>query len=252
MKKKNYYTRLVATGLCFSLFGIGALFLVFFIFPIIKIFSYNPLKQSLIFRKVIQISMKIFVFTMKSVGVISVNIKGKNIITKAKGSIIVANHPSLIDVVILIALTNKHNCIVKGSLWQNPFLKGVVKKIYLSNDLEPEELLKQCSLALRQNNNIIIFPEGTRTVPNKKSKVSRGTAHIALLTETPIVPVYIHCYPFGLLKNQKWYEISDEKMRYNLTVYPKIYPENFVKVKTTRQKDSRYLTKKLQAILKIT
>ena len=44
--------------------------------------------------------MKIFVFTMKSVGVISVNIKGKNIITKAKGSIIVANHPSLIDVVI--------------------------------------------------------------------------------------------------------------------------------------------------------
>ena len=41
-------------------------------------------------------------------------------------------------------------------------------------------------------------------------------------------------------------------MRYNLTVYPKIYPENFVKVKTTRQKDSRYLTKKLQAILKIT
>ena len=31
-----------------------------------------------------------------------------------------------------------------------PFFKGSVKKIYLSNDLEPEELLKQCSLALRQ------------------------------------------------------------------------------------------------------
>jgi 1-acyl-sn-glycerol-3-phosphate acyltransferase len=34
---------------------------------------------------------------------------------------IIANHPSLIDVVVLIGLVRDANCVVKQSLWHNPF-----------------------------------------------------------------------------------------------------------------------------------
>jgi hypothetical protein len=40
---------------------------------------------------------------------------------------IIANHPSLIDVVFLIGLVRQANCVVKQSLWENPFTRGPVR-----------------------------------------------------------------------------------------------------------------------------
>jgi len=101
---------------------------------------------------------------------------------------IVANHPSLIDVVFLIGLMRQTNCVVKQSLFQNPFTRGPVRDAgYISND-GSADMLDAAADALREGQTLIIFPEGTRTTPGAAPAFHRGGAAIALRGATIITP----------------------------------------------------------------
>ena len=60
---------------------------------------------------------------MRHTGVLTYHIEGQEHLNET-GRLIIANHPSLIDVVFLIALIRDTNCIVKDSLVNNPFTRG--------------------------------------------------------------------------------------------------------------------------------
>lgn len=181
---------------------------------------------------------------MSALGLIAVKIENLAAL-KAKGKIIVANHPSLIDVVILISYIPNADCIVKSSLGNNFFMRGVIKAAgYIPNSTNLEELLSACSSSLKKGNNLIIFPEGTRSVPGKQTRISRGAAHIAVHSGCDILPIRINCYPPGLLKNQKWYKVADEKMKYVLKVKPVLGMKEYARIE--RSLAVRRLTAELE------
>jgi 1-acyl-sn-glycerol-3-phosphate acyltransferase len=220
-KKLSRYWRIITTGFCFSTFGIGALVLVSTIFPIAALFNFSSQrKTSLAIRRVIQISFKLFVSLMSACGLISVTIKNLEALKNSKGQIIVANHPSLIDVVIVVSLLPQGDCVVKQALGKNFFLKNVVKTAYILATSDMDKLFTDCQKSLNDGNSLIIFPEGTRTVPNKKSKLSRGAAHMAINAKVDILPIHISCSPPGLLKHQKWYNVADKELTFVLEAKP--------------------------------
>ncbi len=157
---------------------------------------------------------------MSVCGLISVTIKNPDVLKASKGQIIVANHPSLIDVVILISLLPQGDCIVKQALGKNFFLKNVVKTAYIIASADMDDLFADCQKSLNDGNSLLIFPEGTRTVPNKKSKLSRGAAHLAINAQVDILPINISCSPPGLLKHQKWYDVADKELTFVLEAKP--------------------------------
>jgi 1-acyl-sn-glycerol-3-phosphate acyltransferase len=56
-------------------------------------------------------------------------------------------------------------CITKASLWDSPFLGGGIRLAgYIRND-EPRELTRRAIAELRSGQQLLIFPEGTRTEP---------------------------------------------------------------------------------------
>lgn len=72
---------------------------------------------------------------------------------------IIANHPSLIDVVFLIGLVRQANCVVKKSLWENPFTRGPLRSTeYISND-GSMDMLDAAAESLQNGQTLIIFPE---------------------------------------------------------------------------------------------
>ncbi len=86
----------------------------------------------------------------------------------------VANHPSLIDYVMLASVMPETDCMVKSALLKNPFVSGVIRAAdYLIND-QADALLPASRQRLQQGDTILIFPEGTRTVPGKKCSYSGG------------------------------------------------------------------------------
>lgn len=156
---------------------------------------------------------------LKMLGVLEIDISGTNALRQIKGHVVVANHPTLLDVVILMALIPRVQCIVKHQLWTSRYLGGVVRHAgYIRNDLLPDELLSACAAAMREGANLIIFPEGTRSSPHEPFRFHRGVANIALLAGADIQTVAIKCAPLFLTKNDKWWRVPSRRPLFSVTV----------------------------------
>ena len=135
------------------------------------------------------------------------------------------------------------DCLVKGALLNNIFTSRIIKTAgYILNG-ESSRILPQCNEILSNKGKILIFPEGTRSIPNNPIKLQRGAANIALRCHADIRIIHIQCNPPWLIKEQKWYDIPERKIVFNITVGEKIKIEDFLDQNTTiaARKLTRYL-----------
>jgi 1-acyl-sn-glycerol-3-phosphate acyltransferase len=79
-------------------------------------------------------------------------------------------------------------------------------------------LIAHCVDELNEGCSLVVFPEGTRTIPGKPVKFQRGVAAIALQSGASILPVTLGCSPTTLTKREKWYEIPPRKFILSLHV----------------------------------
>ncbi len=129
-----YYWRLLATAISFALFGLGGLCLRLVIFPLLACLPGDAQRQRERARRTVSRLFWLFIRFMARSGVLTYSVEGAEKLGRP-GQMIIANHPSLIDVVFLIGLVRNTNCVVKRSLWQNPFTRGPVRTTeYISND----------------------------------------------------------------------------------------------------------------------
>src|SRR5947209_5702796 len=82
--------------------------------------------------------------------------------------------------VFLMAFVKRADCIVKSQLWHNPFTGGPIRAAAYISSAHGPELVNACIASLRAGNNLIIFPEGTRTPAAGPVALQRGAAHIAV------------------------------------------------------------------------
>lgn len=211
--------RSVLSGFCFALFGFVGITAGSLVVPWLLIFTTKKHQQKII-SKTVHYMWWIFVLIMRVLRLIDINIKNKQKIKNMHGKIIIANHPSLIDVVILIATIPDSICVVKGALFQNIFIKMIVKHAYLSNSMSPETFIAQASELLDNGYNIIIFPEGTRTIPGRLVHLHRGFAYLYLKSRHDIQPIHIKNNPYILGKGQKWYAVGDKTSVYTIKILP--------------------------------
>ena len=218
--------RFVCTALSFAFFGIGGVLLRVLILPVVLHWPGPPAVRRRRARRTVGRAFWLHSQFMYRTGVVNYRFEGLERLGRP-GQMIVANHPSLIDVVFLIAHIRDTNCIVKQSLWRNPFTRGPVRRAqYISNNGSPE-MLEQAADALRQGQTLIVFPEGTRTAPNKAPVFHRGAAAIALRGASAITPVFITVRPTTLTKAEPWHRIPARRVRVTLRVGQDISPDTF-------------------------
>lgn len=230
-RKLNYAWRLFATGLSFTTFGVGGIAIATIISPTVKLFKRDTEQQQQLAQHIIKYGFRGFVEMMQHLGIMTCHIEGLDKLSHSRGEIIIANHPTLIDVVVLIAMLPQANCVVKQSLWQNPFTRGPVRSAGYILNLGSQQFIDACVLKLQQDNaaSLVIFPEGTRTQKNQQlNEFQRGAANIALRAQVPLRPVIIRCTPSTLTKNEKWYQIPDRPFHLELKVMDVIDPRQVV------------------------
>jgi 1-acyl-sn-glycerol-3-phosphate acyltransferase len=228
--KLAYGWRLFGTGFSFVSFGVGGLMLWFLVFPALSLLPGTRLQKISRAQNAVHYSFYLFIGLMHRIGIMTYEITGLEKLNRP-GQLIVANHPTLVDIVFLISRIKRANCIVKGSLWRNPFMRGpILNAGYISNG-DPEKMIAECVEWLQSGGTMIIFPEGTRSVPGKPCHFQRGAVAIALEANKIVTPVTITCYPSTLTKAEKWYQIPDRHFHLAMHVGDDVALEEFTQIK---------------------
>ena len=183
------YWRVFGTGLGFLAVGVGGVL----VFPLINVFIRRRQLRTEVARDLIGFTFHCIVRSMRAMGVFRYEIKGLERLER-RGLLILANHPTLIDIVFLMAFVKRADCIIKSALWRNPFTHCTVRAAaYIRNDDDGTRLVEDCVAAIRNGNNLIIFPEGTRTSGDGSITLKRGAANIAVRARRNVTPVLIRC-----------------------------------------------------------
>ncbi len=126
-----------------------------------------------------------------ALGIMYVDARALDAIDQRQAMIIAPNHPSVLDALILISRLDDLNCIMKASVLDNILLgAGARLAAYIRNDA-PKSMLRLATADLKRGGQVIIFPEGTRTVAAPVNDFKFGFAAIARNAGVPVQTVFI-------------------------------------------------------------
>lgn len=247
-QKINYCWRVGATGFSFASFGVGGVAIGTLLAPVLKMTTSDPKRRAEITQSVIQHGFHGFADMMVKLGIMTYEVEGLDKLKNSQQELVIANHPTLIDVVLLIGLMQRANCVVKQALWKNPFTKGPVQNANYILNAGSEQFMHDCVARLNEKNapSLVIFPEGTRTQKGHTlNDFQRGAANIALRANVPIRPVVVTCTPSTLTKNEKWYHIPDQPFHIHIRVLDAICVQDAVPDLVVSPKNVRILNQYL-------
>lgn len=223
-----YAWRIFAKIFSFFLFGLGAFLLGIFALPVMHLIWRRKKDFQRQARKLVSALFKFFVGVMTVLGIVRLKVEGKEKLRSLGGCVVVANHPSLLDVVMLISQIPNADCIVNSYLKRN-IVSAVVANLYITNDHEFDELIELCKETIGDGNALIIFPEGTRSKPWGQNQYKKGAARVALAAGCPVVPVFQGGNDkLGLRKKDPMLLFNHtDRYRYNLYVKESINPQDY-------------------------
>ena len=124
-------------------------------------------------------------------GLLRLEASALDVLRNEAGLIIVGNHPSLLDAMVLVARLPRSACVMKASLMRNPFLAaGALLARYVPND-SAHGMVRRAVADLREGGQLVMFPEGTRTTRPPINPFQPGFALIAKHAKVPIQAVFI-------------------------------------------------------------
>ena len=203
----------------FALFGVLSVALFGVVLSVRFALSRREAARDLAAQRLVQRSLRLYLRVGSALRVFSVETHDVERLGQ-RPQLVLANHPTLLDVVVLLAHMPQADCVAKGAAWNNPFLRAVVSAAaYIPND-SAEQLITACCERLAAGRSVVLFPEGSRSPAHGLRPFRRGAAHIALASGCPVVPVLLHCDPPALKKDRPWYALPNETLRFRLEVDP--------------------------------
>lgn len=239
------FFRRIAKLLAFLVFGLGAVPTGFVVLPLMRLLVHPVWRFQMAGRRFVSGMMRMFVWFMKRVGLVTVQ-ADRTRFKDLHGVIIAPNHPSFLDVVILFSLVPGASCVVRSGLFKT-IVGAIVAPLYINNDTFPEAMAEEARRVLEHGDNLIFFPEGTRTKDERHLALKRGAALLSCLTGAPLVPVSILGNDkTGLKKHDKLLRVNPSgPWTYEFEIQKPIVPPSTGNLRT----NSRLLQDRLRLVL---
>jgi len=115
--------------------------------------------------------------------------------------VLIANHPSLLDAVMIVSRLPNVVCVMKAGLMRNILLGSAARLAgYIPND-GPLEVILHAGRALNEGAHVLLFPEGSRTSRQPLDPFSNSAAQIARRSRVPVQSLLIR---FTSTENQPY------------------------------------------------
>ena len=129
---------------------------------------------------------------------LTINLPAKQEISDIKSSVVICNHVSFLDPLLLISIFSNSATIVKEAHIRFPFFGWIMKKSgFISastaspDELWSDKLLHKAQKTLAEGGVVFIFPEGTRSVDGRVKQFKKGAFFFAKTLEAPIEMFYL-------------------------------------------------------------
>jgi 1-acyl-sn-glycerol-3-phosphate acyltransferase len=133
----------------------------------------------------------LYLRTLQRCGIVEVDNDALLPLRHERSLILAPNHPSMMDVLLVISRLDNVGCIMKADLWGSIFLgAGARLAGFIRND-SPHSMIKLAVGDLERGSQLLIFPEATRTVRSPVNRLSGGYALIAKKSNAPIQTILI-------------------------------------------------------------
>ena len=244
--------RVIVATIYLAVFGVGALFISAIFFNLLSLVIKDKQKKVRISRTFTSASFRLYLKSGELIGIFKFNFHHLDKLKNDQKVIYIANHPSLLDFVILTAIGKNTSCVVKSSLKKNPFFSGVIScNQYIGNHGSSEQIVQRCKDELEKGSCLMIFPEGTRTRNQSNLKFTHGFSSIALTNNYNIRPFVINFKGRALRKGAPWYLTYYSRLYYDIEVLDLFDTKAFVQQHQDKEisAQSRILAKQLQNII---
>jgi 1-acyl-sn-glycerol-3-phosphate acyltransferase len=180
------------------------------------------LRQRLM-QRLISGFLRLFLWSGEVYGVMQLDLKNLDQLNSQSRLILVANHPSMIDVFLIISRLRQTACLMKASISSNLFLGiGAHLAGYVSNR-RVDQALRQAIETVNSGGLLLTFPEGTRTIRQPVNEIKPGFALIAKRSEAPIQAILIQTNSEYLSQGWKIWRLPPLPMVYKAVVGEKMY-----------------------------
>lgn len=152
--------RSIATVFVFLMFSVGAVTLGTVVNLIIELIVRNKDKKQQILRYLVKKSFQFIVRICSIFSVFKVKFRNIDLLEQKHGYVIISNHPTLADYLILYSRLNNSTTVMVADKLNRTFMRKIICNMgYVSNNVDAEKI----TTILSDSDNILIFPEGTRT-----------------------------------------------------------------------------------------
>ncbi|WP_171899606.1 lysophospholipid acyltransferase family protein [Candidatus Marithrix sp. Canyon 246] len=132
--------------------------------------------------------------------ILGLNLRHRERLPKKGPAIIIANHNSHLDTLVLMSLfpTLPHPIAAADYFLRNPILAWFALKIIgiipIQRTIKAHsDPFEAATNALSEGKILILFPEGTRGKPEQMDKFKSGIAHLAKHNpQIPVIPIFLH------------------------------------------------------------
>lgn len=158
-----------------------------------------------------------------------IDIQGEEHIRKGQPYIIISNHQSAMDIVLLYRLRMHFKWVAKREIFNIPVIGW---NLWLNRHIAIDrtrlkgalKMVKEAQYHLNRNTSVLIFPEGTRSTDGQIKRFKDGAFVLAKKTEYPVLPVIIDGSMEVIPKNG--YTIKGKQVL-KMRILPAILPDEF-------------------------
>jgi len=156
-------------------------------------------------------------------------IEGKEKELKGTACVIISNHQSILDILLINCLRYRFKWISKIENLNKPILGWYLRMagyitVDRSNKESKEEMLEKSYKCLKDGTSIMMFPEGTRSVDCEIGFFRRGAFQLAIEAQVPILPIVLDGSG-GVLPKYGLIFTTGHKIR--IKVFDAVMPESF-------------------------
>ncbi len=213
-------TRIAAT---FGYFWAGGTALGYVILPWVARDAHDELDRIRRCQRFVKRATRHYHRVLERLSFGSVDLEAYEAVIGTEPCVIVANHPTLLDVTAFLAAHDQLCVVVKGELFRGRFVGALLRRCGHidageGTELDGAAVLKAAQKRLEQGFSVLIFPEGTRSPIGGMHPFKRGAFDLATRAGVPLLPVFISCEPPAVAKGLPWWRMApDVPFRLRLT-----------------------------------